>query len=238
MGFLKNLFKSKEQKAKEFYDQKSLDELTSLIGTGFASSFDTDRAKYDDNRGLCLAYAEKLLKTPLSQDGMGLTDEALVTSLSHYLSLGVYDYGVYKKKFGAVGSKIINHELAYVYNFLSAGNTIRLPLFYNILLIIKETNMTKKNDDPSSATKLSNKDIENTRHAIYDTWVYEGNDEFVLYKVKLALCLSDEDFLSQYDLRVRDKNGNKTDDYLTIDDLKAFTTKKDLYDFIDSYSYD
>lgn len=238
MGFLnklKNIFKSPQQKAEELYSEKSLWELSDMIGRGLDNY--EDKMSIDEKYGLCEAYLGKLLRAPVGEGGMGLSDEAVIKELTESLYFDVYRYGVYKRKSNVMGSIIINYTFEYMKNYLSAGNKIRNPVFINCFLLIRKAVRSKEEnveDFEQEEYGLFYEQIADQSCAIYNPWIYRnGDDDFILYKLKCAILLSDDNYLEEFGLYRKDKDGETTDEYITIDDLIKFENKQDVRDFLD-----
>lgn len=222
MGFF-DLFKKKVDYAAQLKDV-SLREMANVIGWGVhdktAKSTNPELAK---NYSLYSVYFKRLVYSSVSEGGFG-GDPNINYDPDRCLMISVETDGAYSR-INAYGKElIINYKLQYLKNYIKTGNTIPLKkawidVIFNVF-----------NDENSS---LNEKDIINKNHYIYNQWVYTGDDNFILYKIKLAISLSNPDFLREWGL-FRPGVDGPSDEYITIDDVIKFNNQGDLAFYLDS----
>lgn len=168
-------------------------------------------------------YLKRLIYSPISEGGFGGNPE-INYDIDSYFKISVQSDGAYATT-NVYGKLMIrNYKLQYLKNYIENGNVVPIKsqwaeCIFNVV------------DDEESA--LSEKDLLNKNHGIYNPWVYEGDEDFVLYKIKLTISISDQAFLSEYGLYRPGKNG-PTDEFITVDDLVGFKNQTDLMSFINS----
>lgn len=168
-------------------------------------------------------YLKRLIYSSVSEGGFGGNPD-INYDIDAYFKMSVQSDGAYSRT-NAYGKIIIlNYKLQFLKNYIENGNTapIKRQWAEYIFSIFDNEEL-----------ELSENDLKNKNHSIYNPWVYKGSEDFVLYKIKLAISISDFKFLSKFGLYKPGKNGS-TDDFITIDDLVGFVNQQDLMNYINS----
>ena len=223
-----NLFKRNKVNPAEILKDVSLEDLAAVIGEGIGDYYAKKRKpELSSDSKIYVAcfdeYFKKLVYGDVSNGGFGGNEKLFFDSLAEsFFSQSVKSDGIKNYQGKLV---VYNYKLEFLRNYIRSGNTTPLKrewveLIFNIV------------EDETSA--FGEKAIVNRHHDIYIPWVYEGDDDFVLYKIKTVTFLSDSAKLAEWGLYRPDKNGNPTDEFVTVLDLIRFDNQVDLMSYLDS----
>lgn len=226
-----NLFKKNKVDPKEVLKDVSVEELAKVIGEGSGDdnakksnpALTSDIRIYSECFG---EYFKKLVFGDVSRGGFGGKENLFFDSLAEsFFEWSVRSEGIHGI-INVYGKLVVyNYKLEFLRNYIRSGNTT--PLKKEWVKFIFEMV-----DDETSP--FGEKAIGNCHHDIYNHWIYKGDDDFVLYKLKTAIFLNDPAKLSEWGLYRPDKNGNPSSDFITIDDLTQFDNQGELMAYLDS----
>ena len=183
----------------------------------------------DDKQFCIMNYIHKIIESPKSVGGFGGSKEYISANSTLLLIKKSVEYwGIHMKSFPNGRKVINNYILHFIKNYIAHDFVKPINpecLKYLIDALSKENSEDEEERKESVLLKVL---IQNENSELYTAGLY---NKFGSYKMFIAIELQNDDFLAEYPVYERDRQGNWTDERLSVADV-ADIAPEDVEAFI------